>query len=376
MSISSDASQMIEMESDNESTHTINNNTPVEPNPSGTPPIISPTIKRRRSDEIQEVPARQAARTHLAHQLATNSTKPLRKPMYVVRPAPIHNVTNNSHLILDNRVLIPIFKYLTPGELFTCALVCKTWSKYTIAPELWKSMDFGGPIRPTAALLRGIARRQPQKLNLNWSSTVKRQLAWLLSHLPGLRELHLEGVPVQTASALRTCLCPPLHLLNLSHVSGLNDSSLRDILSPPPDSRPGLTDSSSKLKNLKVLDLTGTEISDIALRYVAQYIPQVSKLILQRCLRITDAGVAQLTPINTLHDLDLSHCKLVTESSLDHLTKCVNLCRLDLRQVPQVTTQAVIKFAAKSPNDLTVMDVKLVVKRQTAAAANAAKPNQ
>ncbi|XP_044738222.1 jmjC domain-containing histone demethylation protein 1-like isoform X2 [Chrysoperla carnea] len=383
MSVSSDASMLVEMESDGESVSVLNNSTvtpivapapPPPPNdqkpppPINNTPISSPPVKRRRSEEVvqQEMPAKQAARAQLAHQLVANSTKNLRKPMYVVRPAPIHhnNSNNNGHLILDRRVLIPVFKYLTPAQLFTCSLVCKTWSKLTIEPELWKKMDFEGPIRPTAAMLRGIARRQPQKLILNWTQTVKRQLAWLLSHLPGLRELHLQGINVQTALALRTCLCPPLHVLNLSHVSGLNDGALRDILSPPSDSRPGLTDSSSKLKQLKKLDLSGTDISDVALRYVAQYLPQVSELILSSCARVSDAGVAQLSSINTLTNLDLSCCKLITEVSLDHLTKCANLTRLDLRQIPQVTTQAVIKFAAKSPHNLTVHDVKLVDKRQ------------
>lgn len=41
------------------------------------------------------------------------------------------------------------------------------------------------------------------------------------------------------------------------------------------------------------------------------------------------------------------------------------LCRLDLRHVPLVSTQAVIKFAAKSKHNLHVQDVKLVELRKT-----------
>lgn len=49
---------------------------------------------------------------------------------------------------------------------------------------------------------------------------------------------------------------------------------------------------------------------------------------------------------------------------------CILLClfssyRLDIRQVPLVSTQAVIKFAAKSKHNLHVKDVKLVDRRKT-----------
>ena len=47
-----------------------------------------------------------------------------------------------------------------------------------------------------------------------------------------------------------------------------------------------------------------------------------------------------------------------------HLSKCQALTRLKLCYVLQVSTQAVIKFAAKSLNDLQVQDMKLVDKRK------------
>jgi F-box/leucine-rich repeat protein 10/11 len=114
--------------------------------------------------------------------------------------------------------------------------------------------------------------------------------------------------------------------------------------------------------------VAGTDISDVALRYITQGLPYLVHLDLSSCQRITDVGVAQIgtsaSTIKTLYELDLSSCKLITEVSLDYLTKCESLTRLDLRFVPQVSTQSLIKFAAKSSRDLQVQDVKLVDKRK------------
>lgn len=319
----------------------------------------------------QEAPRKIALRMQLAQQLTSNSTKILKKPLFVVRPTP--NLTLNtlpsSNLALDKRCIIPVFRYLDPHNLYQCSLVCKTWAQLSIEPSLWKKMDFS-QIRLTAAQLRGIVRRQPEVLVLDWSPSSKHQLAWLISRLTGLRELSLRSVNVQMALALKSCYCPPLHTLDISFISGLNDSALREILGPNNDARRVLTDEKSRLRNLKSLKLAGTEITDVALRYVIQYLPSVINLDVSSCQRITDAGIAQLSTkpastVQTLTNLDLSHCKLITELSLDHLMRCEKLVRLDLRHCTHISTQAVIKFAAKSEHNLQVKDVKLVVKRQT-----------
>lgn len=105
----------------------------------------------------------------------------------------------------------------------------------------------------TAGHLSAIVRRQPETLVLDWTGIGKRQLAWLIIRLPQLRELSLQGVNVIGVSALRTCMCPPLSFLDISFAGGLNDATLREILSPPPDSRPGLVDTKSRLRNLRTL---------------------------------------------------------------------------------------------------------------------------
>lgn len=366
MSISSDASSAID--------HKV---LPDVDSGSDTEKDLIVPIKKRRSSECEEnletspseAPRKLALRMQLAQQLTSNTTKLLKKPLYVVRPAPNLALQSlpSSNLAMDKRCVVPIFRFLNPHNLYQCSLVCKSWAQFSIEPSLWRKMDFN-QVRLTAAQLRGIVRRQPEILVLDWSPTSKHQLAWLICRLNGLRELSLRSVNVQTALALKSCYCPPLNTLDVSFVSGLNDGALREILGPNNDSRRGLTDEKTRLRNLKTLKVSGTEISDVALRYITQYLPSVTHLDLSSCQRITDAGIAQLStkPSNTvqnLTNLDLSHCKLLTELSLEHLTRCESLVRLDLRHCAHVSTQAVIKFAAKSERNLHVKDVKLVDRR-------------
>lgn len=336
-------------------------------------------IKKRRSSEceveikreqINEAPRKQALRMQLAHQLTSNSNKTLKKPMYVVRPAPPNvtlNTSSANNIALDKRCVLQVFKYLLPKDLFVCSLVCKTWAQCSIDPSLWKRMNFTEK-HISSEHLKGIVRRQPEILILSWCQINKYQLPWLIHRLTNLKELSLVSVNVKSVISLRSCYCAQLQTLDLSYVANFNDLALREILDPNNDSRRAITDEKIRFRNLKSLKLAGTDITDIAMRYVTQYLPNLSQLNLSSCPRITDAGIAQLTtkPANTiinLISLDLSHSKLVTESSLDHLSKCENLIRLDLRHSAQVSTQALIKFAAKSDRNLQVRDIKLVDRR-------------
>lgn len=359
-------------------------------------------VKRRKSDDggsicssIQDcgtehtestsnhVPRKKnTLRTQLAQQILNSSTKPLRKPTFVVRPTSIStsgssasgpssssssSSSGSTHYALDTTALLAIFRYLPQETLITCSLVCKTWSNVSVDPKLWTKMNCSHH-KLSASLLMAIVRRQPEHLILDWTNLVKRQLGWLIARLPALKSLSMQGTQIAAVLGLHTCLCPPLQMLDLSFVRSLNDSAIRDILSPPKDSRPGLTDSKSRLRNLKVLKLAGTDISDVALRYITQGVPSLIHLNISSCQRITDAGVAQIgcsqSATNTLIELDLSSCKLVTELCLEYLSKCEALTYLDLRHVPQVPTQSVIKFAAKSKHNLHVRDIKLVDKRK------------
>ncbi|CAH2052035.1 unnamed protein product, partial [Iphiclides podalirius] len=327
-----------------------------------------PAAKKRRSSNEDEAPKKQALRAHLALQLTHHTAKVLKKPLYPVRPAgysPSPNVPGSPWL--DRDAVLCVFAKLTPHELATCALVCKAWADYSVDPSLWRNMSFV-QVRVSAAQLAGIVRRQPLSLGLEWCHLARRQLAWLLARLPALRSLSLAGSPAEAALALRSPACPPLTSLDLSFARCLDDAKLRGVLAPPEASRPGggarTGAEPSRLAALSVLRLPGTDITDVAMRYVVQALPKLCELDASSCARLTDAGAAQLAH-HSLQRLSLAGCRLLTEAALDHLARCPNLIRLDLRHVPLVSTQAVIKFAGKSKHDLHVKDVKLVELRKT-----------
>ncbi|XP_058055890.1 jmjC domain-containing histone demethylation protein 1 [Anopheles bellator] len=318
------------------------------------------TLPRKKSSQ----------RMQLAHQIHSTSTKPMKKPLYPIRPAAVTHASSTSqqgNYALDATCMLAVFRFLPPETLVICASVCKTWSNIAVDPALWKRMSCA-EYKLTPNLLSAIVRRQPEHLIMDWIGLGKRQVTWLISRIPGLKNLSLQGTHIPAVLGLHTCMCPPLQVLDLSFIAGLNDFAIREILSPPKDSRPGLADSKSRLRNLKMLKVAGADISDVALRYITQGLPNLTHLDLSSCQRITDAAIAQIgtssAAIKTLVELDLSCCKLITELSLDHLAKCDALTRLDLSHVPQVSTQAVIKFASTSKNDLQLHDIKLVDKRK------------
>lgn len=319
-------------------------------------------------------PRKSDLRTQLAYQLIGSSNKLLRRPMYPVRPAGIKPSSGptlmvkpqNTGPVVERTCLLNIFSYLSPLDLARCALVCRVWSNVSGDPSLWKKMDVSGK-RLTGACLMNIVRKQPEALILDWTAVAKRQLTWLVVRLPQMKELSLQGCSWLGASALRTCTCPPLTSLDLSFITGLNDASLRDLLSPPPDSRPGLVDTKSRLRHLQILKLAGCDLSDVSLRYVVQNLPNLSSLDMSSCPRLTDAGVAQLgthpaSTINTLVSLDLAGCRLLTETSLEYLSRCNSLERIDLRHITQISPEAIEKFAS-TRNGLIVTDEKLIEKK-------------
>jgi len=198
------------------------------------------------------------------------------------------------------------------------------------------------------------------RLDLSWSTVSKQQLAWLLPRLPQMRKFSLSGLEFNTSvCSLATANAPMLQHLDLSYITNFNDTSLYKILSGPKDSRPGLLDKKTRLKNLIYLDISGTEVSDVGLRYVAQYLPTLAHLRLGQCWKLTDAGLAQLSLndtklAETLKEVDASGCKGVGDIGVSHLARCRQLERLDCSGT-SASVECLRKFAEQSQNPLKVV---------------------
>lgn len=339
------------------------------------PPISNNSTNNNNNSSINAGVNANASASTTAVATATAANKPLRRPIYPVRPAAPYCAGTSSSLsvIADNavpaymtkRALILVFQQLCPADLGKCFLVCRSWANAAVDSSLWRKVDVTGK-QLTGNCLHGIVRRQPETLIMDWTQIAKRQLEWLISRMPQLKELSLQGCTWNGVSALRMCSCPPLISLDVSFVNGVNDMSLRDILLPPKDTRPGLIDTKSRLRNLKTLKLANCEVSDISIRYIVQNLPHLTTLDLSQCFRISDAGIAQLiappaTTIGTLVSLDLSGCQLITDTTVDYLMRCTALKYLDLRHTPSISGDAVDKFVL-ARTDLTVIEEKLLVK--------------
>ncbi|KFM67761.1 Lysine-specific demethylase 2B, partial [Stegodyphus mimosarum] len=295
----------------------------------------------------------------------------LKKPKYVVRPAPV--VEDNSeekirnscsgleNLAMEKEVMLPVFQFLAVKDLYTCQLVCKTWNRWSVDPRLWTLMDLTRR-KITASTLIGIVRRQPITLNLSWTNLSRRQLAWLIARLPQMKELILSGCSSASVAALCTCNCPLLRSLDLSWVEGLNDSVIRDLLAPPPDSRPGFIESKTRLRHLTEVKLAGADISDVSVRLLAHHLPLLSKLDLSHCHKVTDMGIAVLGAAKAarLQSLDVSSCSNITDTSLEALKRCSNLIHLDLRDCGQVTEAACLKFVGQNRQTLMQKEAKFI----------------
>lgn len=96
-------------------------------------------IKSEMSKNDGNLPRKKnAVRSQLAQQIIQSSSKQLKKPIYPVRPSGGSSSTPtmpsyNSHLALDIKILLQVFKYLSQETLVACSLVCKTWAQVRFA---------------------------------------------------------------------------------------------------------------------------------------------------------------------------------------------------------------------------------------------------
>ena len=311
--------------------------------------------------------SKQSLRSQLAEQILSASQKQVKQPMYVVRPPPLNSKVQDIYdrrskapqldLRLERQLLLPILRFLPTLDLASCGLVCRTWHTATLDPSLHHTVNLTGR-KISTHLLSITVQKQPAKLVLDWTNLVKPQLSWLLPRLPQTKSLSLVGLEYNlTVSAMTTCNCPVLHELDLSYVANLSDASLHKLLTTPQDSRPGLLDKKSRLKNLHKLCVNNTEVGDISLRYLTQYLPQLTYLGVAGCWKLTNAGLAMLGQVedSRLATLDMTNCRGLTDLGLEQLAGLAGqpLARVET-EGSGVTSVGLDKFVSKAKGKLKV----------------------
>ncbi|XP_071513076.1 lysine-specific demethylase 2A-like isoform X3 [Panulirus ornatus] len=299
-------------------------------------------------------------------QLQARVSRPLVRPMWVVRPNPpppdedeeeeeedeesgsdgeSRPVTREPLPPAMNRaVMLPVFHHLSVGDLKVAMQVCRTWAQWAINPALWKAISLAHK-RVGVYHLEGVVRRQPRCLDLSWARVTAEQLSWLLARLPQLKELHLEGQGWQVVSCLTSPYCPALSLLNLSYCEGLTDSTLTALLSPPRTHRPGHRDTTTRLRQLTDLRLAGTQVGDEGVRAIVRSLPFLSALDLSSCQRITELSAALLAHpssvvSHSLSSLDVRGCHRLAPTCLPSLACLPLLSNLALHPCSHIPLAA------------------------------------
>ena len=220
-------------------------------------------------------------------------------------------------------VIQPCLAFLSSPCQAIARQVCKAWAMLLPVSSTCKVVDISSSAVSTSRLTL-VAQLQPEHLYLGSSGATKQQLGWLLPKLPNLKLLSLSNLDFPTAiSFLASPSCPStLTSLDLSKVAGLSDPSVNQVLR-----------ARNNLATLKSLNLAGTEVTDVSLRYIAQSLPSLARLVLSNCSKLTDAGLVQLgdtsLPLNlSIVNLDISNCHAISE--LAPLAPCPALRSLHL----------------------------------------------
>ncbi|XP_067837891.1 F-box/LRR-repeat protein 19-like [Heptranchias perlo] len=177
---------------------------------------------------------------------------------------------------------------------------------------------------------------------------------WLINRLQGLKELILCGCSWSSVSALCTASCSYLRLLDIRWVEDVKDSHLRELVSPPTDTRPGQNDNRGRLQNVRELRLAGLDVMDASLRLLVRHVPQLAMLDLSHCPHVGDQSVNLLTAANSqlrdsLAEINLSGCSRLTDQCLPLFKRCPSIARIDLRSCKLITAEGCQRFTEDAP---------------------------
>eukprot|EP00039_Didymoeca_costata_P014117 m.224292 g.224292 ORF g.224292 m.224292 type:complete len:816 (+) comp15950_c0_seq2:367-2814(+) len=209
--------------------------------------------------------------------------------------------------VLSLELRIYIFSFLGIKELCRCAQVSRAWRDVSETPELWEFTDFS----PVAT-----------RVNDDAVSHVVDRHGSVMTHIKLLACQRMSNVGCREVAR-----CSNLQDLNLSNCRRIRDDGVKHIL--------------MNCKSLIFLNLAGSKITDLTLRYLAVYAVELSYLSIAGCSDVTDAGAVAMhegTNCKKLQWLDLSHCRNLSTQGLQHLFSACgrNLVSLMINELPAV----------------------------------------
>ncbi|XP_051983252.1 lysine-specific demethylase 2A-like isoform X1 [Xyrauchen texanus] len=243
----------------------------------------------------------------------------------------------------EKDIWVSVFRYLCRTDLAVCMRVCKAWYKWCCDKRLWTRIDLSRCRSLSAQAVSAIIKRQPVILNLSWTPVSKKQIAWLIHHLPSLKDLLMSGCSSLCVSTLSSQICPGLRTLDLCWAVGVKDSQIKDLIMLPG------SESRSRMRGLLTLRLSGLDLSDSTLKLIVRHMPSLRSLDLSHCQGITDQSINLLTASgcntrNTLRQLNLAGCNKLTDACLSYMKRLSALTMLDLRGCKNVTRHGCENF--------------------------------
>ncbi|ROI47866.1 Lysine-specific demethylase 2A [Anabarilius grahami] len=243
----------------------------------------------------------------------------------------------------EKDIWVSVFRYLGRTDLAVCMRVCKAWYKWCCDKRLWTRIDLSRCRALSPQGLSAVIKRQPVTLDLSWTPVSKKQIAWLIHHLPSLKDLIMSGCSSLCVSTLSSQSCPGLRTLDLCWAVGVKDSQIKDLIVQPG------SESRSRLRGLLTLRLSGLDVSDSTLKMIVRHMPSLRRLDLSHCQGLTDQSINLLTATgcntrNTLRQLNLSGCNKLTDVCLSYMKRLSALALLDLRGCRNVTRHGCENF--------------------------------
>uniref|UniRef100_A0AAR2JCR0 [histone H3]-dimethyl-L-lysine(36) demethylase n=1 Tax=Pygocentrus nattereri TaxID=42514 RepID=A0AAR2JCR0_PYGNA len=234
----------------------------------------------------------------------------------------------------EKEVWVSVFCYLSRTELAVCMRVCKAWFKYSYLSRC-RSLS--------AQAVSAIIKRQPATLDLSWTPVSKKQITWLIHHLPGLKDLIMSGCSSSCVSGLSSQSGPCLRTLDLCWAEGVKEPQLKDLITPSG------SENRSRLRSLLSLRLSGLDVSDFVLKLIIRHMPLLKRLDLSHCHDLTDQSVSILTASGsnmrtTLKEVNLAGCNKLTDACLSYMKRLSALTLLDLRSCKGVTRRGCENF--------------------------------
>ncbi|KAL7889669.1 hypothetical protein AOLI_G00019270 [Acnodon oligacanthus] len=243
----------------------------------------------------------------------------------------------------EKEVWVSVFRYLSRTELAVCMRVCKAWYKWSFDKRLWNRIDLSRCRSLSAQAVSAIIKRQPVTLDLSWTPVSKKQITWLIHHLPGLKDLIMSGCSSSCVSGLSSQSGPCLRTLDLCWAEGVKESQLKDLIAPSG------SENRSRLRSLLSLRLSGLDVSDSILKLIIRHMPLLKRLDLSHCHDLTDQSVSILTASGsnmrtTLKEVNLAGCNKLTDACLSYMKRLSALTLLDLRSCKGVTRRGCENF--------------------------------